>query len=164
MSVDSLWLAWNGLNLLEKWMSASTFHLQIQGMAMVGNSLNQKCQHNINLSTILNVCSYGYGNWCASPMHVAEDQRRITVDLSVPCGSTGSFKVCVECGVVVHSVSELKLVTCGRGRYLSSRKQNQFNFRCKFIHFEKSRLQPNFPWLAIEPAAGDVDEEFLFFF
>lgn len=75
-----------------------------------------------------------------SPMHVAENERWITMNLSVPCGSTGSFKVCVEWGLVVHSVSGLKLLTCGRGHYLSSCKQSQSKCRCIFFHFEKFGL------------------------
>jgi hypothetical protein len=65
-----------------------------------------------------------------SPMHVAENERWITMNPSVPCGSTGSFKVCVEWGLVVHSVSGLKLLTCGRGHYISSLKRSQSKCRC----------------------------------
>jgi len=46
-------------------MATSAFHMQMQGMAMVGSYLNKKIQHNIHLSSILNVYGYGYGNWCA---------------------------------------------------------------------------------------------------
>jgi hypothetical protein len=46
-------------------MATSAFHMQMQGMAMVGSYLNKKIQLNIHLSSILNVYGYGYGNWCA---------------------------------------------------------------------------------------------------